>query len=317
MVWRQVVPLAAVVLAGALQPAFSGQPNPVPLDQAARLLEHHRYQRVITMLEPYAGRQDLDASARYWVAADLGVSCFHLARYEQAYDFIRRAAGLKPRNAQMALYREAAAWVTGRRDEALKIFEEILESGARNLFPAITLPGERQFLADPRTWSILLRHAIPLEANIKAGTFAGIGLGSSRKDVATIFHLGRVGGTRAVLQARAGPRVLWAFSFDAAGRVDQILIDAQNVLRYSPYTVALDRTHDWTTTAAGAIALLGPPALTRAEGAHGLVLRFNYPDHFGELEFGVPASPAPPMVPAGTAIVRMIRMSRPAGPSGS
>ncbi len=306
--YRSVL-LAGVALLAASHLTLAGDPGAVPLDRAAKLLEHHRYQQVITLLEPYAGREDLDPTTRFWISANLGVSCFHLARYERAYRLIRSAADIKPRNAQMAIYREAAAWVTGRRDEALQIFEGILASGARNLFPAVTLPGERQFFSDPRTWSILLKHAIPLEANVKAGTFAGIGLGSSRKDVARIFHLGHAGGTRPVLEARAGPRVLWAFSFDAAGRVREILIDAQNVLRYSPYTIALDRTHDWTTTAAGAIGLLGKPAVTHPEKNHGLVLRWNETDHFSELEFGPPEDPPPPMIPQGTAMLRMIRMS--------
>ncbi len=208
------------------------------------------------------------------------------------------------------MYREAAAWVTGRRSEALELFDGILRSGVKNLFPAVTLPGERQFLADPETWAILFKHAIPLEADLEQGTFAGIGLGSSRADVARVFHLGATGSERPVLQARAGPRILWAFSFDRAGRVSQILIDTQNVLRYSPYTVALDPAHDWKTTAAAAMALLGPPRTTHTEKDGGLVLRWSYDDHFAELEFGPSAAPAPPEIPSGAAIFRMIRMAK-------
>jgi len=301
--------IAGLALVAASHLALAGKPGAVPLDRAASLLEHHRYQQALTLLEPYADRQDLDATTRFWINADLGVSYFHLARYELAYKFLGRAGTLEPRNAQMALYREAAAWVTGRREEALKLFEGILSSGAKNLFPAITLPGERQFLADPRTWRVLLEHAIPLEANLEAGTFAGIGLGSSREDVAKIFHLGGTGAKRPVLQASAGPRVLWAFSFDDTGRVSEILIDAQNVLRYSPYTIALDRAHDWKTTVAGVLGLFGRPTVTHPEKKHGLILRWNYKTHFSELEFGAPVDPPPPMIPAGTAIFRMIRMT--------
>ncbi len=68
--------LGGLALVAVLGVGRAGEPGAVPLDEAASLIEHHRYRQAIALLEPFADREDLEAEIRFWVDADLGVSYF-------------------------------------------------------------------------------------------------------------------------------------------------------------------------------------------------------------------------------------------------
>jgi len=305
---RVAASVAVVSLCATSIPAAS-EPVDRALQRTERLSREHRFREVLKLLEPYAGEAGLNQETRYGVACELGRAYFHLGMYDRAYASLVSAVGIHPNRIEIGLYLEAASWVTGRREQALEIFEKILSSGARDLYLAVSLPGERTFLADPRTWSAVSRHAIPLIVDLNKATFSGVRLGDSRRRVQEAFHIEAGSSRSPFLRARAGPKVLWVFQFDEQDRVSEVLIDAENVVRYSPYRIQLGDGSGWRTTAAGAIGRFGQPAKTQIEADGGLILRWELGDHFAELEYGPPVSPRPPMVPAGTAVLRMIRLA--------
>jgi len=282
------------------------------LERARRAAREHRYGQVLALLEPLRGRSDLAPGTAFAVAAELGRAYYHLGRYALAYGQLRRALELEPRSPEVGLYLEACAWLTGRREEALELFEALVASGARDLYLAVALPGERQFLADPRPWEIVARHARDLPVDLERGRALGVVLGMPAEEAARTVP-GWPAAAGPEVAARAGPHVVWAFRL-AEGRVAEIAIQVENALRYTPYRLRLACGLDWRATPEALERLLGPPR-ARAPGEAGSVRELW---RFGRveagLEFGPPRQPAPPGIAPGSRLLRVIRLRRIAAP---
>ncbi len=301
--------LAGIVLAASAALAQEGVK--ATLERAAQLARAHRYEKVIELLAPLESVAKLDTAGQFELQAELGRALFHMGRYPESYRHLRAALKIQPRRMEIGVYLEAAAWATDRRKEALQIFDAILASGARDLYLPITLPGERSFLADAGVWSILDRHRRPLRVDLKAGSLGGANLGDPRSRVMEAFHLPASLGTDPVITARAGPEVLWIFHFDAGDRLDEILVNVQHVLRYTPYDLEAASGLDWRSTPAQAMVKLGSPASSSSGAEGSLVLDWRFPGATASLEFGTAPEPLPPALQRGTACLLMVRLHRP------
>ena len=133
---------------------------------AQELAGRHRYAEVIELLTEVEGSSKIP-EIRYIVAAELGRAYFHLGRYSEAHQRFRQAVTIHPDRAETALYLEASAYLMGDLDQALLILREILRSDARDLYLAVTLPGERRFLAEPEVWAVLDAHRISMEIDLE------------------------------------------------------------------------------------------------------------------------------------------------------
>ncbi len=278
--------------------------------KASELSRSHRYVQAVSLLEPLA-RQELPDEARFEVEAELGRALFHVGRYPDAWDHLVEAARIQPRRVEVALYLEAVAWVTGRRKEALAIFDGILASGARDLYLAVTLPGERSFLGDPEVRAILERHRKPLEIDLEHGVFSGARLGDPRSTVAGALGMTAPGTGSDVLTARAGPMILWALRFDGEDRLAGVVVHVDHVERYTPYALTTTRGLHPGATAAEAMVALGAPAATTPVSEGTMILRWDFPGTIVALEFGVPEGTPSGGPDQPHATLRMIEMSRP------
>lgn len=282
------------------------------LAEVDELVKRHRYAQVVELLEPFADRIDdpaWSAAERYAVAAELGRACFHLGDYAAAHGYLTRAVVLEPRRIETALYLQASAFLTGRRDEALAIFEEVVRSGAPDLYLAVTLPGERRFLADPEVWSLIDRHARPITMSLREGGFESIRPGQPRKAVEDALGVRSPDPVSTTLTARAGPEVIWAFRFSDAGALEEIAVRAESVLRYTPYRLHFDNELDWRLRPEQAITLLGPAAsTTTAEGS--LSLGWDLPGCSLSLAFGRPTGPVPPALGSDQMVLQLVRIRR-------
>jgi len=110
----------------------------------------------------------------------------------------------------------------------------VLHSGATDLYLAVTLPGERAFLADPEVWSLLESHAVPLELDLEEGRFRSVRLGDDRRAVERALGASPGSAISGTLIARAGPHMIWALTFAPDGALDEILVDTDRLLRYTP-----------------------------------------------------------------------------------
>ena len=233
------------------------------------LVSEHRFSEVIDILAPFADIEDPEA--RYAVVAETGRAHFHLGNYRLADTAFREAVSLRPRRAETALYLMATAYLTGDRDLAHRIFREILASGATDLYLALTLPGERRFLADPVVRRLLNEFAVPLGVNIDRGSVLEVELGQPRAEVET--RLGVEGGADGTaLTARAGPYLTWAFSYDDSGSLAQITLYNEHLVRYTPYRLDQGSSVDWRATPETATSTFGAPNSTARDGEEVVVM---------------------------------------------
>ena len=195
----------------AVNGAAAAQDFEAALEQARQLGQQHRYEEVIGLLTHFDDLEDPEA--QYVVAAEIGRARFHLGDYGAANIALRNAVALRPQRVETALYLQATSYLIGDRDQAYAIFREIVASGATDLYLAVTLPGEKAFLADPAVWSILDELATPVVVDLDRGALLGIGLGRSQAEVETRFGADHAA-TGDTLTARAGPYLTWAFGFD-------------------------------------------------------------------------------------------------------
>jgi tetratricopeptide (TPR) repeat protein len=275
---------------------------------ARQLAARHRYGEVVELLAGLEGAVRAP-EARYIVAAELGRAYFHLGRYSEAYQRFRQATMIHPDRAETALYLQASAYLVGDLDQALLIFREILASGARGLYLAVTLPGERRFLAEPRVWAALEAHRITMDLDLDRGTVLGLSLGDSRSKVAAALGSSPSTALGSALTAEAGPHLVWAFSFDDRERLREVLINVENVVKYTPYRLGFGAS-DWMTTPAELAALMGPTEVTSADADHVVVMSWQRPEVTVTAAFGQPRPPRPPAIAPGVAMLRLIRMVR-------
>jgi tetratricopeptide (TPR) repeat protein len=278
------------------------------LVRAQELARMHRYQEVLDLLQPLEDIAD-NREFEYVVAAELGRAWFHLGQYRPAYDRFRRAAALRPDRLETALYLEATAYLLGDREQAMMVLREVLRSGAKDLYVAVTLPGERLFLADPEVWRVIDEFAVPMEINLENASVLGVSLGQPRVDVEAA--LGAGAGSGRVLTAEAGPHLIWGFAFSEDGTLGEVTVHIENVVKYTPYRPALDGLDWFNASPAHLTAILGPPTDTSSDADQVLVMTWRLPQLVLTAAFGHPRSPRPPSITDGVAMLRTVRIRRP------
>lgn len=302
--------IVMVTILGALLPC-----NPAPasdfesaLGRAREAGLAHRYEEVIEILAPFNAVGDPEV--RYITAAEIGRAYFHLGRYGEAHRAFREAVRLHPERVESAIYLEATSYLMGDSDQAYAILREILKSGARDLYLAVTLPGERQFLADPEVHEIIDEFAVAMTVDVERARLLGVGLGDSRDAAVEALEARSSDPTAPTLTASAGPALIWAFAFDAEQQLHEIVLQADNLYRYTPYRLQFGKGMDWRLTPAAAIAAWGEPSDIASTRDDGIVATWDYPGHRLTLDFGRPRAPQPPGVPEGAAVLRAIRLTR-------
>jgi tetratricopeptide (TPR) repeat protein len=292
-------------------------------DQTVELVEElsrgHRYQQVLDLLLPLEGRSE-NLETQYIIAAELGRAYFHLGRYSEAHPRLRLAVSVHPERIESALYLQATSFLLGDRVQALLILQEVLRSGARDLYPAVTLPGERGFLGDPEVWQLLEEHAETIPLDPAAGRFGEIGLDSDRSTVLRVLGAPSNATSGDHLVARAGPHPIWSCAFSDTGILSELVLYNENLAKYTPYRLGV-ASMDWRLTPAQAINALGPPEHTEVPTEEGVEMKWAYDHHSVSMVFGYPRAPRPPDVPDHTAMLLLVRLAdtrdAPAGDSGS
>jgi hypothetical protein len=193
--------------------------------------------------------------------------------------------------------------------QALLVFEELLKSGATDLYLAVTLPGERRFLADPGVQTLLERHSIALELDAERGILNGVPLGSQRTVVASEFAAPSSESSTGTLSATAGPATIWAFEFDADDRLSEAAVHADNLTRYTPYRLVLVGHPKWRPTPADSIAALGSPEDSQPTDDGGLRMTWRFSTHRLILQFTPPREPRPPGIAQGSAVLRFLHLT--------
>ena len=280
------------------------------LARAREAAQSHRYSEVIELMTPYNSADDPEV--RYIAAAEIGRAHFHLGRYQAAHRAFQEAVRLHPERVETALYLEATSYLIGDKAQALSILREVLRSGARDLYLAVTLPGERRFFSDPEVQDLLEEFAIPLEVDLANGTLLGVALGETRSRVAETLAANSSDPSARGLTASAGPFLIWAFIFDSEQRLTEILVQAEDLFRYTPYRLDFGDGLDWRATPAFATTVLGAPSSTMAEAARGIAMTWELPNLILTLDFAEPRPPRLPGGPEGAAMLRTVRMQRPA-----
>lgn len=298
---KAVVILAGLACLGTV-PAENLEPA---LEQARLLVQEHRYQDVIDLMTPF---QELDdPEAQYVVAAEIGRAQYHLGDYRAANALFRHAVSLRPQRVETALYLLATSYLTGDRNQAYDILRAVLSSGAKDLYLAVSLPGERSFLADPTVWEILEEGAIPLDVDLDRGSVLGVELGQGRSEVEKSLGAGP-SSTEGTLTANAGPFLIWAFGFDESGALVHIMLHNEHLVRYTPYRLDLGSEITWTAVPEIATSNLGAPTSTSESGEEFVIMIWRRDAVRLTLEFSMPRFPAPPAYPEDRPVLRVVRI---------
>lgn len=285
------------------------------LEQARLAGGRHRYDEVLHSLIPFSS--DPDPERRYVALAEIGRAWFHLGRYEPARRAFREAAAIHPERAETAIYLQASSYLTGDREQALLVFQALLEGGARDLYLAVTLSGAERFLAEPAVQQLLARHAVPVVVDPAAGSVMGIALGQHRDAVRRELGLEADGGTARSLSAEAGPVMIWTFLFNDAAELAEVILLTANMAAYTPYRLELAPGVDWRASPAAVIAAWGQPIRTSAGDDGGVSMTWSFSGHDLMIDFAVPSIPADPGRTPGAAAMRLVRLTagRPAAPA--
>lgn len=278
------------------------------LERAREAGINHRYAEVIELLSPFNSVDDPET--RYITAAEIGRAYFHLGRYQLAHHAFRQAVRLHPERVETAIYLEATSYLVGDTKQAYAILREILKSGARDLYLAVTLPGERRFASDPEVQAIIEQFAVPLDVDIERARILGVSLGDLRDSAVEKLEAQSSDPDAPTLTANAGPALIWAFVFDADQQLDEILLQAENLLRYTPFRLQFDDHLDWSTTPAAVIAAWGPPDHTAVSPDDGIAVTWERPEFRLTLDFGRPHLPHPPGISGGAAMLRTVQLKR-------
>jgi len=279
------------------------------ISQAQELAQRHRFQEVIDLLRPLAVSIE-EPEASYAISAELGRALFHLGEYRQAHDAIARAVRLHPDRVETALYLEATFYLTGQRENAMSVFREVLKAGSDDLYLAVTLPGERSFLAEPEVWDALAAYTKPVEIDLERFQLMGVRLDQPRSAVIAALGADPADPDAPVITARAGPKLIWAFGFDKDGRLEQVTVEVQNLVRYTPYRPHFSNGIDWQATPAAALKLLGPPARTTDSPEGELAFDWELAAGTLTLVFGQPLPPRPPPLAREGAVMVVVRLAR-------
>jgi tetratricopeptide (TPR) repeat protein len=295
----------AVLLVGSVAFGDGAESFEAALERAREAALAHRYAEVIDTLTPFSSASDPEV--RYTATAEIGRAWYHLGAYPAANRAFREAVAIHPDRAETAIYLLATSHLTGDTEQALVVLDALLESGARDLYLAVTLTGTRRFFQDPEIVGLLERHAIPLEVRIDAGSAMTATLRDPREQVLEALGItGDAPGGRS-LTAEAGPALIWAFLFDRHERLSEIVLHAQNLLLYTPYRLQFGGGIDWRASPAAAIAAWGPPISSSPSDDGGVEMSWDSEDHLMAVEFARPGAYEPAGRPAGAAMIRLVR----------
>lgn len=278
------------------------------LGRAREAALDHRYAEVVELLTPFNAVSDPET--RYITAAEIGRAYFHLGRYHEAHQAFRQAVRLRPERVETAIYLEATSYLVGEKNQAYSILREILKSDARDLYLAVTLPGERSFAVDPDAQAIISEFAVPLEVDPERAEVLGLRLGDQREMAIETLGVHLSSADSRALTASAGPAPIWAFVFNDRQELNEVLLQAENMLRYTPYRLRVGDTLDWRATPASAIAALGPPDSTSSSVDEGITMTWDRVEHKLILDFGMPRHPRPLAIPEGVAMLRNVQLKR-------
>ncbi len=309
---RAIGVVCATLVALALAPVGTAGDGAVAdehgdaVKRAETLAARHRYLEVVELLEPVVG-DGTGVPAAPEAAYALGRAYFHLGRYRQAYDALKRAAEVRPSSTEGLEYLEASAYLLDRRKEALTLFERILASGRTDLVLALTLPGERAFLRDPEAWQILTRYARAFDVSLVHGTVMGVALGASRSEVE-----GRLKDVPRQLDDPDGTTALKVvqLDWDDGGRLAGLVVSAEELLRYTPFRLNLDHGLGWRSAPDDAVEHYGAPASFVPEADGGVRMTWRFPGWSGTLSFGPPRPPRPAPIEDGRALLRRVELRR-------
>ena len=277
------------------------------LARARETAQRHRYAETIEILLPFADSDNPEV--KYITAAEIGRAYFHLGRYKPANRAFREAVAIHPEKPETAIYLEASSYLIGDTQQAYLIFEELLRSGAHDLYLAVTLPGSRRFLAEPEVRALLAEYAAPLAVDAREARAMGVRLGESHDVVIERLGAASADPSARTLTAEAGPAVIWAFAFDTQQHLTEIVLFAGNLLDYTPYRIRFAAGIDWTATPAAAIAAWGPPASIHTNTGGNLIVVWDFGTHNLRMTFGEPGNSRPPDLPEGAAMIRSLRLA--------
>lgn len=283
------------------------------LERAREAALAHRFAEVIDTLSPFSS--DTDPEIRYTATAEIGRALYHLGAYQAANRAFREAVAIHPDRAESAVYLLATSHLTGDTRQAVVVLQALLDSGARDLYLAVTLTGRRRFFADPALLQVLEEHAVPLEVGIAAGSVMTAKLRDTRAQVLASLGIAADPSGGRSLTAEAGPAVIWAFLFDRDERLVEVVLQAQNLAEYTPYRLDFGGGVDWRASPAAAIAAWGMPISSLPTDGGGIEMSWTFDDHLMRVEFGEPGAYAPAGRAPGAAMIRLVRLQ--AGPAAS
>lgn len=295
----------AALLAGSGAVGDGAESFEAALERAREAALAHRYAEVIDTLTPFSSAADPEV--RYTATAEIGRAWYHLGAYPVANRAFREAVAIHPDRAETAIYLLATSHLTGDTEQSLVVLGALLESGARDLYLAVTLTGTRRFFQDLEIVALLERHAIPLEVRIDAGSVMTATLGDPREHVLEALGITGDPPDGRSLTAEAGPALIWAFLFDREERLSEIVLHAQNLLLYTPYRLQFGGGIDWRASPAAAIAAWGPPVSSSPSDDGGVEMSWEFGDHLMAVEFARPGAYEPADRPPGAAMIRLVR----------
>jgi tetratricopeptide (TPR) repeat protein len=305
MVRRCLATCAVLVVSIPLAAQFEDFDQTVA--RAEELSRDHHYQEVIDLLGPIEGRSE-NRETQYIIAAELGRAHFHLGRYVEAHPRLRLAVSLHPERIETALYLQATSFLLGDRVQALLILREVLRSGARDLYLAVTLPGERGFLSDPEVWQLLEEHSEAIRIDAAAGRIGEVALGSKRPLVMRALGAPSEVTSGPQLIARAGPHPIWSYAFSDDDILDEVELYNENLAKYTPYRLQIGSL-GWRTTPAEAAAALGPPTEIATPADESFTMTWMFDEYSLSMVFGFPRPPRPPVLPDQAAMLLLVRLS--------
>jgi tetratricopeptide (TPR) repeat protein len=298
--------MLTAALLGPVPPEGGPEAFEAALDRAREAAAQHRYGNVIEMLTPFSG--SADPEIRYTATAEVGRAWYHLGAYPAANQAFREAVAIHPDRVETAIYLLATSHIVGDEEQARLVLGALLESGARDLYLAVTLAGKTSFLADPEMRKIIERHAIPLEVRAESGTVMDVSLGDTREQVLATLGVAPENRSARSLTAEAGPAMTWAFLFDPEQRLNEIVLHIQNLLEYTPYRPRFGGGVDWSSSPAAVIAAWGAPPQAVPERENSISMSWDFPGHRLTVEFARPGAYPPPDHSAGAAVMRTVRL---------
>ena len=299
--------LIAVLLCGLGVTTWSEDtPSATPeerLEQARSLAATYRYSEASALLEPLI-QDDLSDETSWEIAAEAGRAAFHQGRYQKAHKLFRRVVQARPIVVEPALYLEATSYVLGDHRQAFEIFEAVLQSQAQDLYLAVTLPGEKRFLAEPEVQRLLQLYAQKLVIRPESATLQGLRLGQDRAQIAHRYGVEASSGGPSLV-ARAGPMTTWILSFDTQDQLVEVVLNVDHLRRYTPFSLDISDGITWNSTPLDCMGSLGPPHGTSTTDDGTLILTWDYPEAALDLVFSRPNA-----ADQAAAVLEIIRMYR-------